>query len=256
MKLRSIDWPAVLLMAILFAQVAYSAQPAGRGGTKATQRKSLDEELLDDLETNPRRASPPEDNGQRPIAKRSQPATLEDELLEGLEGEDVSPGSGAANENPLVRLNQRMKQVEQRIAEARVDEKTQRLQQEISDDLSKLIAELERQCSQCNKQSSSSRQQSSRPKPGSDAAQQASDKPAQDSSTRTKPKETSKVDPARLQEMLKDVWGHLPAHLRQQMEQSANEEFLPKYELEIAEYYRSLVGGRHESRTVKLRTEK
>jgi hypothetical protein len=28
------------------------------------------------------------------------------------------------------------------------------------------------------------------------------------------------------------------------MEQSANEEFLPKYELEIAEYYRSLLSGR------------
>ena len=43
-------------------------------------------------------------------------------------------------------------------------------------------------------------------------------------------------------EMLKDVWGHLPPHLRQQMEQSANEEFLPQYELEIAEYFRSLIG--------------
>jgi hypothetical protein len=48
--------------------------------------------------------------------------------------------------------------------------------------------------------------------------------------------------------MLKDVWGHLPPHLRQQMEQSANEEFLPKYELEIAEYYRSLLSGRRDKK--------
>lgn len=249
MTLHSIDWPAAILIAILCAPIAYSADPATRDGTKESHRKSLDEELLDDLSPIPRKAVSSETRGESPEATPSKKPALDNELLEGLEGEDVSPRENAANESPLVRLNQRMKQVEQRIADARSDEKTQRLQHEISDDLSKLIAELERQCSQCKQQSSSSsRQQSNRPKPGSSAAQQVSDKPAQDSSTRTKPKETAKVDPARLQEMLKDVWGHLPPHMRQQMEQSANEEFLPKYELEIAEYFRSLGGGKKEKK--------
>ncbi|HVA45598.1 MAG TPA: hypothetical protein VNH11_04355 [Pirellulales bacterium] len=174
---------------------------------------------------------------------------LDDELLDGLEGEDVSLSSNPANENPLVRLNQRMKEVERRIAVAHGDEKTQRLQHEISDDLSKLIAEMERQCSQCKKSASSSRRQQTGPsKPGQNPGQQASDKPARDSSARLKEKETAKVDRARMQEMLKDVWGHLPPHLRQQMEQTANEEFLPKYELEIAEYFRSLVGSRRDKK--------
>lgn len=233
------------LIAVLFASIVQAAPPAARDGDQQQPRKTLDEQLLDDLAPGPPKASPAEDDGQRPSKKRSQPASLDDELLDGLEGEDVSPGSDAANENPLVRLNQRMKQVERRMAGTRGDEKTRRLQQEISSDLSKLIAELERQCSQCKKQSSSSRrQQASQPKPGGNPAQQASDKPASDSSTSTKEKDAAKVDPARLQETLKDIWGHLPPHLRQQMEQSANEEFLPEYELEIAEYYRSLVGAR------------
>jgi hypothetical protein len=150
-----------------------------------------------------------------------------------------------------MRLNQRMKQVERRIAEAHSDEKTQRLQKDISDDLAKLVAQLEQQCRQCKNPSpsSSQRQQKtsqSKPstKPGDQSADKPADKPARDSSAKTNEREAAKVDTARLQEMLKDVWGHLPAHLRQQMEQSANEEFLPKYEAEISQYYRSLVGGR------------
>ncbi|HWB13053.1 MAG TPA: hypothetical protein VG826_27765 [Pirellulales bacterium] len=183
--------------------------------------------------------------------KSSQPAgsrSLDEELLEGIEGEDVSLSSEPAEENPLVRLNQRMKQVERRIAEAHGDEKTQRLQREISDDLSKLIAALDRQCRQCKKQGSAgSRSQAGRPKPGTNPAEQASERPVE-SSDELQEKETAKVDRAKMQEMLKDVWGHLPVHLRQQMEQSANEEFLPKYELEIAEYYRSLLSGRREKK--------
>ena len=140
-----------------------------------------------------------------------------------------------------------MKQVERRIAETHSDEKTQRLQRDISDDLAKLIAQLEQQCRQSKKPSpSAQRQQTSNSKPASKPGDQSGEKPASDSSPQVRDRETAKVDPAGLQEMLKDVWGHLPAHLRQQMEQSANEEFLPKYEAEISEYYRSLVGRRKE----------
>jgi hypothetical protein len=247
---RSVAGPSVAILAVIAAtngRTPIAADPPARArqpAEKSADRQldeQLDEQLLEDL-------GGPSD--ERPAARgRTEERSLDEELLEGLEGEDVSLSSNPAEENPLVRLNQRMKQVERRIAEARGDEKTQRLQQEISDDLNKLIAALDRQCRQCKKQgSASSRPRAGQPKPGAGPAEQASDRPSENSSDELQEKRTAKVDPAKMQEMLKDVWGHLPVHLRQQMEQSANEEFLPKYELEIAEYYRSLLAGRREKK--------
>ena len=47
-------------------------------------------------------------------------------------------------------------------------------------------------------------------------------------------------DLARLQQILKQLWGHLPPKLRDQMQSSSIEEFLPKYEKLIEEYYTRL----------------
>lgn len=254
-RLGRSSYPLIILLTLMSASLA--APP--EAGRAAGDQKSLDDALLEDLDSGlprPKRSiNKPAANSERPAGKKERaPATeepakrsLDDELLDGLEGEDVSLGKDPANENPLVRLNERMKQVERRIAETHSDEKTQRLQRDISDDLAKLITQLEQQCRQCkNPSPSSQRQQTSNSKPASKPGEQSGEKPASDSSPQTRDRETAKVDPARLEQMLKDVWGHLPAHLRQQMEQSANEEFLPKYETEISEYYRSLVSKRKE----------
>ena len=40
--------------------------------------------------------------------------------------------------------------------------------------------------------------------------------------------------------MLKEVWGHLPARVREQMQNSASEQFLSKYEELIEKYYERL----------------
>jgi len=45
---------------------------------------------------------------------------------------------------------------------------------------------------------------------------------------------------AAMHELMKDVWGQLPQHDREQMSQSAPEQFLPKYELLIEKYYKRL----------------
>lgn len=238
---------AVILVGLTcLPDVSGADQPSLARG-RPQRAKTLDEQLLDDLSSGPvdRRDADDQMAEEEKAGNergKSETRNLDEDLLDGLEGEDILT---PAKENPLVRLNQRMRQVERRIAETKSDEKTQRLQHEISDDISKLIAQAEKQCSQCKKSSSSasSRPRSGEPKPGTKAAEQASDKPAQDSSSRMQDKPIAKVDREKMQAMLKDFWGHLPPHLRQQMEQSANEEFLPKYELEIAEYYRSLLRG-------------
>jgi hypothetical protein len=45
---------------------------------------------------------------------------------------------------------------------------------------------------------------------------------------------------AQMQELLKDLWGHLPERVREQLLQAPTDEFLPKYQLEIEKYFRRL----------------
>ncbi|HEX5444135.1 MAG TPA: hypothetical protein VFW87_09920, partial [Pirellulales bacterium] len=169
---------------------------------------------------------------------------LDDALLKGLEeGEDISLGGAKSADSPLARLNERMREVQRRMAHEQSGEKTQRLEREIADELAKLIEQIKRQARQSARSnassSGSSRSQAQQPGAGARPAEQAADQPARDSSDRLRKDKTAEVD-AEYQDLLKDIWGHLPPHLRQQMEQSANEEFLPKYELEISDYFRAL----------------
>jgi hypothetical protein len=267
-SLQSLIWLA--LAAVALGGSAWAADPPAGAERPAASKKSpdkrtLDDELLEDLGI----ADPLADLGgdqpstdQPATEKREQPAAaptdgdgeqrpaggIDDELLRGLgEGEDVTFGPA---KNPLARLNERMREVQRRIAEAKSGGETQRLEQEIAAELAQLIQQTEQACRACQK--SGGPPSSSAKQPGGQAAKPAetpgepTEQPASDSSTRLRKEKTAPVDPARNQQLLKDVWGHLPAHLRQQMEQSANEEFLPKYSLEIADYYRALVERRRE----------
>ena len=47
-----------------------------------------------------------------------------------------------------------------------------------------------------------------------------------------------------MHDLMKDVWGQLPVHDREQMRQDAPEQFLPKYELLIEKYYKRLAEPR------------
>lgn len=233
---------------------------AGPGDKKPAAKKSLDDELLDDLSEPPavlpaaktaepkRKEAPKPDEpsaGSTNDRDETSGDDLDDALLKGLEeGEDVSLGGRPTAENPIARLNERMREVQRRIARAQADEKTQRLEREISDELAKLIEQVERQARKSGQASGSasgsSRSQAKQPGQGAKPAEQPSDNPARESSDQMRKQKTAKVDNAEYQDLLKDVWGRLPPHLRQQMEQSANEEFLPKYETEISEYFRAL----------------
>jgi hypothetical protein len=186
---------------------------------------------------------------------------LDDELLKGLgDGEDVDLGGKpgdlggkAAADNPLFDLGRRMREAEQRIAATRSDDETQQLQDRIAADLAKLIKELQRRKKSSSSSPSSKNQQTAErekvEQPDStDAGGQeaASDAPAQDSTNLTKNRKAQTPDAAQMEDALKDIWGQLPAHLRQQMEQYAKEELLPKYELQIEEYFRALAKGQRE----------
>ena len=75
-------------------------------------------------------------------------------------------------------------------------------------------------------------------KPGSAAG--SGKTAARDSTARLDSTNAKSVDKGDLEATVKDLWGHLPERSREQMMQSFSEEFLPKYELEIEQYYRRL----------------
>ena len=269
---------AICLLAGAVDLQAFEPKPAK---SKPAADRSLDDELLeglgdpaDDEALDAKSGKNPAQKGSaakskpseaKPRDRRAAANDLDDELLKGLDdGEDVNlggkpgdlggkPGKSAAAEaadNPLFDLGRRMREAEQRIAAARSDDETQQLQDRIAADLAKLIKDLQRRKKSSSSSPSSKDQQTAErekvEQPGSAEAggqEEASDAPAQDSTSLTKNRKAQTPDAAQMEEALKDIWGQLPAHLRQQMEQYAKEELLPKYELQIEEYFRALAKG-------------
>lgn len=176
--------------------------------------------------------------------------TLDEALLEGLgDGEDI----GAEEEDPLLRVGRRMRAVEEQIAGLRSGEATQRLQRRIVDELNDLIKQVRKQC-QAGQSASSSQQDSQREQvqqpdsPAGANAQTASNTAAADSTDRLDSTAAAAAEMNRLKEMLKNVWGHLPEKVRDQMLQNATESFLPKYSEQIEEYFKRLVEINAENR--------
>ena len=56
----------------------------------------------------------------------------------------------------------------------------------------------------------------------------------------------SKEEAAKVADLYKDVWGHLPETLRQEMDQYSREEFMAKYGDLLKQYYATIAEkGRH-----------
>jgi hypothetical protein len=188
--------------------------------------------------------------------------SLDAELLEGLEAPapPVAPLDGedlGASEDPLVRVAGQMREVETSLRSERLGPPTQRLQQEIIADLDKLIAQQQKQCQGgAPKPGASQSPKPGTPKPGDPkpgppkpgpTSQQVGKQAASDSQDETRAGEDGTAEFVAPQDLLKRVWGHLPARLRERMLQNPNEKFLPKYEREIEEYYRRLIDLEDES---------
>ena len=75
---------------------------------------------------------------------------------------------------------------------------------------------------------------------GASAAQQstASQKQASEASEALRKESDGQL--ANRSELVKDLWGQLPQRMREQLLQSSDDEFLPKYRQELEEYFRAL----------------
>jgi hypothetical protein len=221
--------------------VVVGAEPSPARGSE-----SLGSQLLEDLTT----TTPPVTNrpqrspkGEpRTNDKAQAPIPRFDDL-----GEDIGQPSGPL---PLVRARNGMQRAQAMLAvpfaaiDNRALKQTSLVQEQIVAQLDELIAELSRQCQggQCSQPSqspsASQRSQAKSNKPANTPGRGTS--AAHDSSDRLDRVGAESVEKQDVDALVKELWGHLPQRSREQMLQWYSGEFLPKYQLEIEQYYRRL----------------
>ncbi len=235
-------------VAIAFVALAVAPLTAADSASQESQGvESLGSELLDDIAPNAfdQPDSRTLDSANDPRSETHDPpsrAPRFDDL-----GEDIGQPSGSLS---LVRVGQSMRHAESLLAATKASSDIPTLAQageaqtDVVAQLDKLIAELSKQCKggQCQSGGDASKpSQRSQKKPGkSGSATGRGQTAARDSTARLDSTTAKPVDKGDLEAMVKDLWGHLPERSREQMMQSFSEEFLPKYELEIEQYYRRL----------------
>ncbi len=227
--------------------------------------ESLDEAASDDLD-DAKPKKPTRQQGDKPAAKPTDensddpagdgpPAkpTASDSLDDSLDDEllrDLGPADEATenDDNPLSRIGRKMQEAQRLIAQRQPGEPAQKLQQDIVTELDELLKQARKQQSQQQQSSGHKKpQQSRRDKPGQPQQQpaggkpeEAGNEPARDSTEQQRPEAPAQPDIGQMQDMLRELWGHLPEHERQQVINSTIEKFVPKYESLIKEYFKRL----------------
>jgi hypothetical protein len=220
------------------------AQPANDQSKSVRSDRSLDDELLKSLESAaPLDESTKAKKGQasatptaKENAKDDRASSLDNQLLDDLAGEDL--GQPGELQNPLVRIERKMRTVEKRLTDGRLDQQTGDLQRQILDEL----AQFTQQC----KAACKSGEGASKPKPGagSKAGSTAGHAPATtlpgDSSTQLQKRDAQAADRQTATDALKESWGHLPERFRDQLSAPPGDEVLPKYEAMLKKYFQRL----------------
>lgn len=223
------------------------------------KERPLDRQLLQDLNS---RAmddldrelfGPPESKPKEPAqTKPGQAEDLEKEIAKQLGRAAVS-----GDENPVLEIARQMQRVEGLLREAESGPSTQELQQKIVADLDSLLEQAKKNCAggQCNspseaKKPGAKKKPSGSPKPSNKpTATGAKTSPKSDPNA-PPPPNSAEQDAADRAALLEQIWGELPESQRKQMQQlPTDERFLPKYELQIEQYYRRLLDqGRTDDR--------
>lgn len=208
--------------------------------------QSLEDALIDDLRSGRKSpASPRRAEGEgRPGESSFAPARISgrsvwaDELgMAGVSGDTL----------PLVSVAERMRDVQGLLGRGECGAAAQDAQRQILDSLDQLLQQAGQSCGGAcaskpgGSQPSGAAKAGNGPQPGTkqgttsnQTSQPATgaDRASQDGSPR--------IDPAQTRALMKRLWGELPPRRRQQMLQIPVEEFLPRYEAMIEDYFRRL----------------
>ena len=114
-----------------------------------------------------------------------------------------------------------------------------------------LIEQCKKQCAggQCNNSSNAPPKPGGKPgsgKKGGTGNATASQQPAKESTDTLRKPGGDRAELEAMQQLNKEIWGHLPPKLREQLQSGSVEQFLPKYEQLIEAYYKRLAEERRE----------
>lgn len=195
---------------------------------------------------------------ERPAGSRTD---TDEELLRELRtGGAKGTDSGA---DPLNSILERVKEIEERIGRRETGEKTQLAQKALIDELEQLLKQppqnqpRQPQGSSGRQSSPDQRQKQQRKEQQKQAAGQKesaaeSEQDAEGGATQTKEgqaeeseetireQQRHKAELARREQLVRDVWGHLPPVLKQQLLSIGTQSYLPQYEREVRQYFERL----------------
>jgi hypothetical protein len=229
-----------ILLGLAIAAATFGAtsnQPAPNGV------ESLGNQLLNDLSPDAGHRAVP----QQPAQKSKSISEIEASLKASTPLHSFGAGANPTTQ-PLLQVQHGMKQAENLLAQPGANSAAEPVQlagpvqQQVLSDLDKLIADLSKQC-QCQGGQCNGNKPSDKPgtKPGRSGAAAGSGRTAaRDSTDRLDRATAQPVEKGNIDETVKSLWGNLPVRSREQMLQSFSDEFLPKYEIEIEQYYRRL----------------
>lgn len=202
------------------AQGPVAGQKRGDKGLDRQSLQALDRELLSGL----------------PDAR---PNALSGAESAGKE-KSLSPLQPPEPNNPLLSVAERMRSVAGRMAEHDTSSATQAQQQRIVADLDALLRQAQKSpqpgSSQVKRQGASTQN-------GTGTGNAAAG-PPRDSTSRIEAGASDRTEPADVKDLLRHFWGHLPDRLREPMQASLPDQFLPKYEHIIEQYYKRLAEER------------
>lgn len=240
------------IVAFPLAIAAVAADPPAPAAEKRLE-DSLDSDLFDGLKpAKPAPAKPDPDKQPvappRPAPERKPGPAADEELNRSLDA-DLNEELGQGKQDPLVAIRERMKAVERQLAGKDASDATVAKQQQIVDQLDKLIEELAKK--QCKPSPNSQASKGGPAKPGGQPmgtkpagdpmGQPRGDKPATDSRDDVQQGKNEQTDMlAGQRARLLKAWGHLPPKLREQLMNATLDEFLPAYERLIEDYYKRL----------------
>jgi len=242
---------------VLLALLLTPGTPSQTQAAPAPSR-SLEQQLLEDLDTNPLAPEVQRDlrkpNQTTPSAKPpAEPKPAEpskpDPKLQSQLSRELGAAAVSQGDDALLDIVYQMQQAKSLIEQAQAGQETQRVQAGILTSLDELLKAARSQKQQCpagpdNKKGDTPRQtpNSTSSKPSSKPSGEEKTSTAATKDTQAKPGKSGahRPDMAEMTEVLKNVWGELPAHEREQMLELPMEEFLPKYELLIESYFKRL----------------
>jgi hypothetical protein len=210
----------------------------------------------------------------KPIEEKGVPMrnTEQKEPVKPADSKDEPPRSRNPMDNPeapepidqaevLTRVAKNMRSSEDHLAKKDTGDGTRQIQRDILKDLDALIEATKRQQQQQQQQQNSPGASSSKSKRKQTAQGKRTQKdtaPSNKSASRKdQPRDqtanqngnggTTKTTEGmtKLADLYKDVWGHLPETLRQEMDQYSREQFMAKYNELLKQYYATIAAKGH-----------